>query len=623
MQKTSLLRLALAAAVACSEAGCPGTGSEVVTRPAPGAQVGERKATMSPLSEEAAAGVDDAKLAGLLRDHWEWWMEQSPVWATTLGDHRFDDRLPPNSQADIDAAYTKTRIFLAGARALPRAEMSAADQITLDLFIFDLENSSATEVCNYHKWTVSARDNPVVGFNTLPERHKIATVADANNLLERYRKIPHSVGNSLDNLRAGLREGLVADAESLRRTIEMIDAQLAKPIDEWSLLDPIRDPGAHRDWSESERAAFARDLRAVVQDSIKPAYQRYRELLDELLPAARTGGSIGIGSLPSGAACYEASIRSHTGLSRTAADLHALGLAEIERINAQMNALGGKLFKTRSLPKLLAQLRTDETLYFSRKEQIVDAARAALAAAKAKIPDYFGVLPKADCVVVEIPDYEAPYTTIAYYREPHYDGSKPGEYFINTFKPEVRPRFEMQVLAFHESIPGHHLQIAIQQELGKLPAFRKFGGSTAFVEGWALYTERLADEMGLYSGDLDRMGMLSYDAWRASRLVVDTGIHAMGWTRERAETFMLEHTALTDENIRNEVDRYISWPGQALAYKVGQLEIMRLRDKAMLSLGHRYDARRFHDVVLGRGAVTLPVLEAQVLEWIEREKAAD
>jgi len=220
----------------------------------------------------------------------------------------------------------------------------------------------------------------------------------------------------------------------------------------------------------------------------------------------------------------------------------------------------------------------------------------------------------------EIPDYEAPYSTIAYYRQPHYDGTKPGEYFVNTYKPETRPKFELEALTWHESIPGHHLQIAIAQELGQLPMFRKLEGSTAFVEGWALYTERLAEEMGLYSTDTDRLGRVSYDAWRASRLVVDTGIHAMGWTRKQAEEFMLAHTALTPINISNEVDRYIGWPGQALAYKVGQIEILRLRAEAEQKLGKRFELKSFHSVVLGAGAVTLPTLERRVNAWVENAR---
>jgi uncharacterized protein (DUF885 family) len=227
------------------------------------------------------------------------------------------------------------------------------------------------------------------------------------------------------------------------------------------------------------------------------------------------------------------------------------------------------------------------------------------------------VLPRTDCVMREIPEYEAPYSTIAYYRQPHYDGTKPGEYFVNTYRPESRPRYELEALTWHESIPGHHLQIALAQELGALPAFRRLDGSTAFVEGWALYTESLADEMGLYSSDLDRLGRISYDAWRACRLVVDTGIHALGWTRAQAEAYMREHTALTPINISNEVDRYIGWPGQALAYKVGQLEIQRLRRDAEARLGTRFDLPAFHAIVLGAGAVTLPVLADRVTAWIE------
>jgi uncharacterized protein (DUF885 family) len=342
------------------------------------------------------------------------------------------------------------------------------------------------------------------------------------------------------------------------------------------------------------------------------------------MPRARGADKVGVGHLPQGQACYRARIADHTGLPLTAAELHKLGQAEIRRINREMTELGGKLFGKagRKLPSLVARLRTDRALYFDSAEEIVSAAEAALAAAKARMPEFFGRLPRADCVVTRIPDYEAPFTTVAYYRAPHFDGTKPGEYFVNIYKPEVRPRFEMQVLTFHESIPGHHLQIAIGQEQPALPAFRRFLGSTAFVEGWGLYTERLADEMKLYTGDLDRMGMLSYDAWRASRLVVDTGIHAMGWTREQAEAFMRQHTALTEENIVNEVDRYIGWPGQAVAYKVGQLEILRLRAEAQKTLGPKFDLRAFHDRVLENGAVTLPVLADAIRAWTDEVAGA-
>ena len=421
------------------------------------------------------------------------------------------------------------------------------------------------------------------------------------------------------NLRHGLERGKTASAESVRRALALIEGQLAAPADDWALLAPARAVAERRgpDLTDEHRQRFATEIDDVVTQWIRPALERYRDVLrDEILPAARPGEREGVGSLPDGKACYRALIRRYIGFDHSPESLHRLGLAELEVINADMVALGQKLFGDRDLAAIVDRLRSDRSLYFDTPDQIMTAARQALDAARARTPDYFGILPGADCVVTPIPEYEAPYTTIAYYRQPHAGGSKPGEYFINTFQPETRPRFEMQVLAYHESIPGHHLQIAIAQERDDLPAFQRHGGNTAFVEGWALYSERLADEMGLYSADLDRMGMLSYDAWRASRLVVDTGIHAMGWTRARAEQFMREHTALTETNIRNEVDRYITTPGQAVAYKIGQLEIRRLRAQAEQALQDRFDIKGFHDAVLRNGAVTLPVLEKVIDAWV-------
>jgi uncharacterized protein (DUF885 family) len=339
-------------------------------------------------------------------------------------------------------------------------------------------------------------------------------------------------------------------------------------------------------------------------------------LRDTLLPKAR-GDREGLVSVPGGDACYRAAILYHVGLPRTPAELHALGIAEIARTDREIAALGKTWFGTPDLAATIAKLRSDPALYFTSAGELLAAAQKALDRAKAAVPRFFSVLPRTDCVMRETPAYEAPYSTIAYYRQPHYDGSKPGEYFVNTYKPETRARYELEALTWHESIPGHHLQIALAQELGgELPMFRKLDGSTAFVEGWALYTERLADEMGLYTSDLDRLGKLSYDAWRGSRLVVDTGIHALGWTRAQAEAYMREHTALTEVNIKNEVDRYIGWPGQALAYKVGQLEIFKLRSEAQAQLGDKFDLKAFHAVVLGAGAVTLPVLGDRVHAWI-------
>jgi uncharacterized protein (DUF885 family) len=589
-------------------------GSLQPARPSGGSGKGEEGAF--PLAKEAVAGVQDRALAALLGEHWDWTLHQAPVWATTLGDHRFDAELGHVSHQAVLEARAARRKFLARARALPREQMSRADSITLDLFIGELDAEVEREVCDFHLWSVSAYGNAAVAYSRLHEEHKVATPADGENLSSRYRQIARNIDDEIANLRRGAAIGLFSTHESVRRALEMIDGQLAKPVEKWTLYEPAKSAGKHG-WRDEQASAFTAAITETLHDSVRPAVARYRRVLaEEILPRARGLRAEGLGALPNGEACYRASIKSYVSLPYEPNQLHALGQSEIARINGEMRALGKKLFATDDLAEVVQRLRSDRSLYFSDREQIMAAASEALAAARARIPDFFGILPRTEVVVAEIPEYEAPYTTIAYYRPPHFDGSKPGEYFVNTFKPEVRPRYEMQVLAFHESIPGHHLQIAISMERGALPAFRRFGGNTAFVEGWALYTERLAEEMGLYSGDLDRLGMLSYEAWRASRLVVDTGVHALGWTREQAERFMLEHTALTKENIVNEVDRYISWPGQALAYKVGQLEILALRKQAEEALGARFDLRAFHDAVLENGAVTMPVLRAIVKDWV-------
>jgi uncharacterized protein (DUF885 family) len=355
-------------------------------------------------------------------------------------------------------------------------------------------------------------------------------------------------------------------------------------------------------------------MEVAVRESARPGFERYLEFLrSQLLPVARPREKPGIMHIAGGADAYVKLIRVHTSLNRTPEEIHETGLREVARINREMQELGGKVFGINGLRDILKRLRTDTSLYFSSRDEVAAKAESALARANAAIPKWFGRLPKTPCEVVRMEEHEEKHSTIAYYRPPATDGSRPGRYYINTSEPQTRPRYEAEALAYHESVPGHHLQIAIAQELEGIPEFRKNSGVTAFIEGWGLYAERLAEEMGLYSSDLDRIGILSYDAWRACRLVVDTGMHAMGWTREQAIDFMLENTALARNNIINEVDRYISWPGQALAYKTGQLEMIKLRREAEARLGKRFDVCKFHDALLGDGAVPLQALR-QILE---------
>lgn len=563
--------------------------------------------TESQLRLHAASG-----LRSLLFDHWEATMVRSPVWATRLGDHRWDDRLDDTSPAALVAARAERDTFLKRAEGIDAALLPPADQVTLELFRGELRTSAAVDACHGEQWGLSARNNALIGIGELADIQPITTPEEGAHYLARLRAYPTLVDNELAHLRTGILEGRTPERGAVDIVIEQLDRALDDPPEAW----PAAAPGlaAHPDWPDAS-GYRSQVLAALVQGTI-PALKRYRTfLVTELRPAARPPERAGVWALPNGDTCYAALIERETSLTLSADEIHAIGLRELEGIHAEMRALGQTLFGTSELAEIFRRLREDPALRFRTEEEVEAKAASALANAKAKIPAFFGRIPQADCGVRRIPDYEAPYTTIAYYRQA-VPNEQPGYYYVNVYAPETRPRFEAEVLAFHESIPGHHLQIAIAQELPDLPEFRRHIGTTAYVEGWALYTERLADEMGLYSSDLDRMGILSFDAWRATRLVVDTGIHARRWDRARAVQFFTDNTPLALNNVANEVDRYITWPGQALAYKLGQIEVRSLRAEAEAALGGRFSLPRFHDVVLGGGAVTLPVLRAQVRAWI-------
>lgn len=562
---------------------------------------------------EAAAGVADPALQRLLIDHWEDSLARYPEGATRLGDHRYDGRLSATGPAASAAARAARDAFFTRAARLDRGALPAGDQLTLDLFVDQLSVDAAQDVCRSEQWEVSARMNPLVDLEYLPELQPVVTVTEARALAARYRAAPAYVAGTIENLRQGIAQGRTQARGTVEKMVPQLRGWLATPCEDTALLAPLREP--HPSWSDDERAGVERELRAGAGE-VCVAIGTFADFVEhELLPASRPEGRTGVSSLPDGAACYAARIRAGSSLSMPAAEIHNIGVAELDRIHAEMRAQGALLFNSTDLPTILRRLRDDRSLYFESGDAVQAAATAALDKANRAVPALFGRLPRATCVVKPVPDHEAAWTTIAYYRPGVPDGSQPGEYRINRYAPETRPRFEAEVLAFHESVPGHHLQISIAQELPALPAFRKNALTNAYIEGWALYTERLADEAGLYSTPLDRMGMLSFDAWRASRLVVDTGIHAMGWSRAQAIDFMMENTALTRENIENEVDRYISWPGQALGYKLGQLEILRLRAEAKERLGPRFSLPDFHDALLGQGPLPLPILRHQLEAW--------
>ncbi len=534
-------------------------------------------------------------------------MSHDPLFATALGDRRFDARLPDISPEGRARWRREYEDVAKRCKAIPEGELPPREKLTRTALLVDAGSLADYYSCDLEEWVV----DPLQGFQNellnLESYQPVRTVKEGRAMVERWRAIGPYVDQNIANLRAGASAGRVAVRAAVEKVIDEVDALLKKPDSEWPLLRPL--DVEHPEWRDYETREFSDGLKVSVAESARPGFSRYLDFLrKKILPVARPQGKAGIMHIPGGPATYAKLIRVHTSLDISPQELHQTGLAEVSRINREMEALGGKVFGVGDRKEILKRLRTDRSLYFSSRDEVAAKAETALAKANSAISKWFGRLPKTPCEVVRMEEHEEKHSTIAYYRAPAADGSRPGRYYINTSAPETRPRYEAEALAYHESVPGHHLQIAIAQELQGIPEFRKNGGVTAFIEGWGLYSERLADEMGLYSADLDKIGILSFDSWRACRLVVDTGMHAMGWTREQAIRFMLENTSLAENNIVNEVDRYITWPGQALAYKTGQLEMMKLRQAAEKRLGKKYDVKKFHDVLLGEGAVPLPVL---------------
>ena len=552
-----------------------------------------------------------AELDRLAAEFWEGTLAAGPLEATATGIREYDDRIDDITPAATAAERTRLERVAAGAEAIPEGELSAAERVTRSILIETCSSDASVRALRLEDWTIDPMNGWPVQILDVPSYQIVETPAQGRAMVARWRRIGPLLDDHVANLRRGLADGRVAVATPVRRVLDTVADAIAASDDENALLEPLRTP--HEDWSEAERAAFRDGLTSAVHDAIRPAFVRLHAFLaDEVTPRVRPDDEPGLGRMPGGQAAYRTLVRHHTTLPAGPEELHATGLAEIARIDAEMERLGAAVLGATDRDDTARRLRTDPAMHFASRAEVEADARDALARANEAVPAWFGRLPVTPCEVVPMPAHEEENSSIAYYRQAALDGSRPGQYYINTSHPETRPRYESRCLAYHESVPGHHLQIAIAQELTELPDFRRHLGPTAFFEGWGLYTERLADQMGLYATDIDRLGMLSMDAWRACRLVVDTGMHAFGWTRQQAIDYMTAHTALAENNIANEVDRYIAWPAQALGYKAGQLEILALRGEAERRLGSRFDIRAFHDAVLSNGAIPLPTLRTVV-----------
>lgn len=553
-----------------------------------------------------------AKLSRLTEDYWDHLLVTQPTTALLLGHPEHLAEIEDASREGEEADRSRLEAFAAEARAIDAGQLTPAEQVTREVLIFETESAAAELESRRSEFGVDPVSGPQVVLLQLVDQIALTEVDQTAGLLEKWSK----VGGFFDQLIARLREGAAAGRTPPRISVEKVIAQVDRYLATDVASDPFAAVGAPPGLPAAEVETWRGQLIDVVREVIRPGYQRFAEALrHEVLAVARPPERSGLCALPDGEEVYERAVAKFTTTSATPAELHKTGLTIIEQLSDEYRALGGSAMAETDLAKIFDRLRNDPGLRFQTAEEIITTARGATDRARAAVPEFFGRLPKAPCLTAEIPGPSASDSTLAFYLPPAADGSRPGTYFVNTTEPHTRTRYESEALAFHESIPGHHLQIAIAQELEGVPEFQKHSIVTAFVEGWGLYTERLADEMGLYSNDLARFGMLSFDSWRAGRLVVDTGVHAFGWSRQKAIDWMHEHSPQAPNNIENEIDRYIGWPGQALAYMTGRREIVRLRQEAERRLGAAFDLRRFHDLVLSSGPVPLPTLSRMVGDW--------
>jgi uncharacterized protein (DUF885 family) len=563
----------------------------------------------------SCARRDPAKrVHAIIDEYWTAYLDRYPEIATYNGVARAPhDRLTDNSLPAVARWQRREDGWRRALReSMDGLDPSSPEWMPAQAVREALESSAATRVCQKELWAIS---DTFPGWQQVladwAAAQPVGTSEARQWALARWSALPRYVDTEITNLREGVKRGLTAPRTTVRAVITQVDA-LREPSPDSPLLDPARRDGD---------GDFAKALEKVAAEDVRPALARYRDFLEqEYLPAARE--ATGVGALHDGAACYAASIRAHTTLDLAPPAVHDLGRRELARIEDEMRRIADRSFGTTDLPALMHRVRTDRRYTYRSREELIAHAEKALARAKAAMPRWFGRLPKADVEIRPQPAFREP--TSDQYNGPAEDGSRPGVYLISTWEPEKKSRAGVESTAFHETIPGHHLQGAIALEHASLSPVLRFTlyDSTAtwrcndaYGEGWGLYAERLADEMGLFSSDLDRLGMLVGQAFRAARLVVDPGLHVLGWSRQDAVEFMLAHTSLSPDEVGSEVDRYIAWPGQAVGYMVGALEIQRLREETRHRLGPRFDVRRFHDRVLEDGLVPMGALRAKLERW--------
>ena len=565
------------------------------------------------------AGVVDATKAlhELFAAEWDYQMEQHPTWASTLGDRRWNDRWGDNSLDAIVRRHEHNREVIVKLASVNRPALSAADQLSYDLFKkryeIDIEGFQ-------YRWYLLPLNQlgGVHTVNQLAENLRFETLKDYEDWLARLKALPVRIDQTVALMRLGIKERIIHPKIVLQRVPAQIDHQIVSDPKASPLYKPFTN---FPSWvSASDQARLAEAAQETIATALVPAYRKLKEfIVSDYLPAA--WDQVGIWQLPNGAAMYAYATRDNTTTDLTPQEIHEIGLKEVKRIRAEMQAIIDKLGFRGSFAEFAKFMRRDPKFYFKTESEVLEAYRALSRRIDPLLVKVFRTLPRMPYGIEPVPANIAPDSPAGLYRGPAADGSRAGIFSVNTFKPEIRPKYEMMALSLHESVPGHHLQIALAMEQN-IPNFRRYGGYTAFVEGWGLYAESLGDEMGLYGDPYTKFGQLMYEIWRASRLVVDTGMHYLRWDRQKAIDFMVENTVKQELEVAAEIDRYIVWPGQALAYKIGQLKISELRANAKLTLGDKFDVRDFHHELLKDGALPLDRLEAKMNAWIASEKVS-
>ncbi|QFU76670.1 DUF885 domain-containing protein [Halioglobus maricola] len=568
-------------------------------------------------SFQAHANASD-ELDALLQQHWDWFLEQSPETRTYRGETRGNDRWNNNSSEAIEQRYKQRAAFLDTLEEIDRNSLNAEQQLNYDMFLRLLSLRQQRQDLGLHLMAMNMRTGPHTRY-TISAYTRFETAEDYRMWLARMSAIP----SYLQQQQALLDEGIARKRVQPKVVIQRIPPQLDQMLETETEANPFFKPfltmPASIDKEEADK--LRAEAMTVIETVVNPAYQNFRDYVANVyLPACNP--EPGIGSLPDGKDMYKFLAKQFTTTDLSPTEIHEIGKSEVARILGEMNQVIDEVGFDGDIQAFNEFLRTDPQFYYETPEALYEAYLAVSKRLDPELVQLFGKLPRMPYGVTPIPEQIAPNTTTAYYQQPANNGTRAGYYYVNLHRPEVRPKYEMEVLSVHEAVPGHHLQIALAQELEGIPPFRTASRVTAFTEGWGLYSERLGYQMGLYQDPYSRYGQLVYDMWRAVRLVVDTGIHYFGWSRERAIAYFKAHAAKSEADIVNEIDRYIGWPGQALAYKIGQLKILELRAEAEKALGADFDIRSFHDELLGAGAIPLDALERRMDRWLARQLAA-